>query len=688
MERQKISLPSPFQITTAPQKPLRGHQLGYRPKCNSYDGWTVPMWEQYLRDLAVFGCNAIELIPPRSDDAPDSPHFPLSQMEMMIEMSRLAESYGLEVWIWYPAMDRDYSDPNTVKFALGEWAEVFRKLPRVDAVFVPGGDPGHTRPKHLFALLEKQAENLRRCHPRATMWVSPQSFGQEWLDEFLAQLRAEPPWLAGLVFGPQVRQPLAQLRALVPPRYPIRDYPDITHSRHCQYPVPDWDVAFAVTEGREVINPRPTQMARIFRATTQPHTLGFITYSEGCNDDVNKAVWSALGWNPDADVREVLRDYSRYFIGPKREDEFADGLLALERNWFGSVQTNTLIEATWEKFRAMESSATPQEKLNWRFQQTLYRACYDAYVRRRLQHEMRLEQQALERLAETIAETHRSQGGAAPSATKEAPNSITQTVPGHRLNSLAAMNEAEETLDRAVTQPVATDLRARLFELAEALFQSVRMQLSVERYAGMAGRGNNLDDIDQPLNNRAWLKHRLAQIRQFASEAERWRALEEVVNWTNPGPGAFYDDLGDPMGQPHLVRGAGWEDDPGFYATLQVGFTDRVFQGQPLPRAWWTSAEPLYDAPLRMRYTGLDPSARYRVRVVYGRNRNSAPVRLLADATWEIHPWLKRLGERLEFDVPPAATADRELNLTWLPTAGLGGNGRVLDVAEVWLLKK
>ena len=67
-------------IATAPKYPLRGHQLGYRPKTNSYDGWDVAQWEQYIRDLAVFGTNAIELIPPRSDDAADSPHFPLPPM--------------------------------------------------------------------------------------------------------------------------------------------------------------------------------------------------------------------------------------------------------------------------------------------------------------------------------------------------------------------------------------------------------------------------------------------------------------------------------------------------------------------------------------------------------------------------------------------------------------------------------
>ena len=62
-------------------------------------------------------------------------------------------------------------------------------------------------------------------------------------------MKTEPAWLSGVVFGPQVRVSLPQLRAGDSgQRYPIRHYPDITHSRQCQYPVPDWDVAYAVTE--------------------------------------------------------------------------------------------------------------------------------------------------------------------------------------------------------------------------------------------------------------------------------------------------------------------------------------------------------------------------------------------------------------------------------------------------------
>ena len=79
MSRQKLELDANLKIATAPKYAVRGQQLGYRPKTNAYDAWDVPMWEQYIRELAIFGNNTIELIPPRSDDADDSPHFPLAE---------------------------------------------------------------------------------------------------------------------------------------------------------------------------------------------------------------------------------------------------------------------------------------------------------------------------------------------------------------------------------------------------------------------------------------------------------------------------------------------------------------------------------------------------------------------------------------------------------------------------------
>jgi len=658
MTRGSISIPDDLNVTTAPKYALRGHQLGYRPKTNSYDGWTVAIWEQYIRDLAVWGTNAVELIPPRSDDDADSPHFPLPPMQMMVEMSRLLNEYGLDVWIWYPAMDRDYSDPKTVELALREWGEVFKRLPRVDAVFVPGGDPGHTQPKYLMALLEKQTQSLHRYHPKAQMWVSPQSFSREWMDEFLGILREQQPgWLSGVVFGPQTRLSLRELRAAVPKRYPIRHYPDITHSRQCQYPVPDWDMAYALTEAREVINPRPLGQARIFRLL-QPYTIGFLAYSEGSNDDVNKIVWSALGWDPEATVIDILRQYSRYFVGERHGDTFAQGLLALERNWQGPLVTNAGVYTTLEQFQSMEKAASPQDLLNWRFQQALYRAYYDAYTRSRLLYETELEEGAIGRL-----------------------RSARQT------GSLGAMSEAEAILDRAVTNRVSRDWRARVFELAEALYQSIRMQLSVERYKAIdVGRGANLDTIDMPVNNRLWLKQRFADLRKSSEETERLRGIEEIVNWTNPGPGGFYDDLGEPTRQPHLVRGAGFEQDPAFLESALMGFAYRA-GGRA---SWWNYAESLNDAPLRMHYTNLDPSARYKIRVVYAGDSFQRKIRLLAGDNIEIHPLMEKPSpiRPLEFNIPPQAIARGELTLSWYREPGLGGNGRGCQVAEVWLVRE
>ncbi|MHB1556574.1 MAG: hypothetical protein ACYC61_03720 [Isosphaeraceae bacterium] len=657
--RGKVALPDRIERTEAPKYPLRGHQLGYRPKTNSYDGWDLPQWDRYIRDLALFGTNAIELIPPRSDDDDDSPHFPRPPLEMMVGMSRIAADYGLDVWVWYPAMDPDYSNPKTVAHALEEWGAIFRALPRIDAVFVPGGDPGHTRPKYLMALLEKQAVNLRRYHPEAKMWVSPQSFSDEWLREFVAIVKTEPSWLAGVVFGPQVRISLPELRAAIPAKYPIRDYPDITHSLRCQYPVPDWDVAYALTEGREVINPRPRDESAIFHAFAD-QSVGSITYSEGCNDDVNKFVWSALGWDPSADLLEVLREYARCLIGlpDDQADGFARGLFALEQNWRGPLIANSSVETTLQQFRELERRASPRALANWRFQQALYRAYYDAFVRSRLIHETDLQERALDRLRAARA-----------------------------TGSLAAMERAQSILELARTEPVAVDLRARVFELGEALFQSIRMQLSVPRYRAIAvGRGANLDTIDQILNDREWLERRFAAIRNLESEAERLKALDAIVDWTNPGPGGFYDDLGNPVRRPHLVAGPPYAEDP---ASLRGPMT--AFDQDPgWRRSWCRHAGTLFGKPLRLHYEGLDREASYRVRVVYTGDMFEVRVRLEADGATEIHPYLLKPRDLkpVEFDVPRAATADGSLDLTWTAEPGQAGNGRGCQVAEVWLMRK
>jgi len=163
-------------------------------------------------------------------------------------------------------------------------------------------------------------------------------------------------------------------------------------------------------------------------------------------------------------------------------------------------------------------------------------------------------------------------------------------------------------------------------------------------------------------------------------ESDRLQQLRDIVEWTNPGPGGFYDDLGNPSCEPHLVHSRRYGDDPGFLAAAATFFDDRP----SLRKSWWDQAMTVYDTPLTLRYTDLDTTAHYRVRVVYG----GGPVRLLANEKWEVHPLLSRTFERVEFDIPPEATAKGVLELRWQGQPGRGGNGRGCQVAEVWLLKK
>ncbi len=656
-------LPRHINITTAPQYPVRGHQIGYRFINNTYDAWTLPMFEQHIRDLAIFGNNSIQLIAPHSDDVATSPLFPAPALDTLVGISGILAKYGLDCDLYYPALRKDYSDPATVAAELQDFDDLVRRFPRIDALYVPGGDPGRTPPKYLFALVEKEAAILHRYYPHANVWISSQGFDRASYEELYALLDQRPTWLTGIFFGPQSRDSFEKQRARIPSQFQMQFYPDIAHTMHSQFPVPDWDSAFALSEGREPIDPRPVDETHIYRHFAALHT-GFITYSEGVNDDVNKFLWLQLGWSAQADTVETLQDYSRYFLGAKigslSSDAFADGLIALEWNWRGPVLNNAGIDATLRSFQLLEAAASPEQKNNWRFESALYRAYYDAYIRARL-------------IAETAQE-------------KEAVKSLS-TAPS--VGSFAAMQAASRELQ--IPAPARdADLRAHIFDLADRLFQHVRIQLSVEKYgASSIERGANLDRVDVSLNDRVWLRQQFAEIEKLPKEEERLARLNEIVHWTDPAPGSIYDDLGDPTHEPHLVRGAGFDADPELYRSVIDGVAD-IMPDAGWRYSWVTYAETLYEQPIEMVYHGLDPHRPYKVRITYAGESYTLPIRLVANDTIEIHPPLLRASnpETLEFAIPAEATRDGNLDLKWTRPDGIGGGGRGHQVAEVWLIPR
>lgn len=668
LRKTQLLVPEDLKIASTPKYPIRGHQLGYRPKTNAYDAWTPQQYDRYIRDLAIFGANSIEIMPPGTDDDFSSVNMKLPAIEMIREQSKICDSYGMDVWMWYPNMGSDYVHPDSIKKEIEERRNVFKTVSRLDHVFVPAGDPGELEPDVLFEWLKIVAEVLHEYHPNAKIWVSPQVFrpSKQWFDSFFKHVNNEYSWFGGVVFGPWVKIPIKEIRERINPNIQIRRYPDITHSLSCQYPIPQLDLAFAVTLGRECINPRPIDEKIIHNAFDQ-YSQGSISYSEGINDDVNKIVWSDQDWNPETPVIETLRDYARYFIGPDYTESVAQGFMAEEKNLQGPLLVNDGISRTLNQWQQMEKSASTETLSNPRFQMGLMRAYYDAYEYNRLIYETGLEQKAREILSSA-----------------------------EQKGSKTAIREARETLSKAWEMPVMNALRERCFALADSLYRSIGAQLTVEKHHAMSGRGNFIDNIDLPLNDAMWLLYQLGISEKFTSENERLQAIEKILQRNNPGLGGFYDNFGSPKSWARVKSDVQWQDDPGNLASPREGFgiglqgvswvhkiTGEESEGQAPPISWMNQVTTLYDQPLVIRYDNLDPKGQYSIRVTYT-GRFKSKMKMVADDIL-VHDFIRTgIQPIYEFPVPAAAVADGIVEFKW--TCGEGERGS--QVSEIWLMRK
>ena len=283
-------------LSSTPSYPLRGHQLAYRDKQNTLPCWTEAEFDRYIRDLALFGSNAIELLPPRTDDNLYSRKMKRDPFDMMVMLERIVHSYGMDVWLWYPNMGRDYADPAVMEAEMAERHKVFSALGSIEGMLVPAGDPGELEPDELFPVTARCAEILHQYHPACKVYLAPQSFAPKpgWYDAFYRHVDEQPQWLYGVCFAPWEQQTIEEMRDRLPACYRdrIRHYPDITHNFGCQFAMLHWDNAFAIIEGRECNNTRPRAMKTIHNRHA-PLTIGSITYSEDIHDDLNKCLGTA-----------------------------------------------------------------------------------------------------------------------------------------------------------------------------------------------------------------------------------------------------------------------------------------------------------------------------------------------------------------------------------------------------------
>jgi hypothetical protein len=645
-----VHLPADFALDLAPDRAIRGHQIGYRPTANSWDAWTLEQFDQYFRDMAIFSANSVESIPLHEKP---SPLMKYGREFMNARFGELCEKYDLDHWAWIPV---EFKLPDPVKGAefLQKQEAFYKSCRRLDAVFLPGGDPGDNDAEDLLAYAEQMAGVLRKYHPKATIWISLQRFSKQSTDDFYTYLATkQPDWYGGTVMGPS-SPPMEITRERTPKRYKLRWYPDITHVVRCQYQIPWLDPAWGVTLGREPVSPRPVDFASIYQNDYR-FTDGFLSYSDGVHDDFNKCLWSQLAWQPDRSPRDIAVEYARYFFRPDLAEAGADGLFALEGNLRGGIVANGGVDGTLLQWHKLERKLAGTHT-NWRFDLHLFRAYYDAYTRHRAIYERQLEQQALAKLGEAA-----------------------------RIGPKDALARAREILNRALSHPPHPELRARVEALGQQLFDRIGLQTSVPKYQGSGyERGCVLDFLDYPLNDRWWLEDQFQRIASLSNRAAQLERIEAIRNWENPGEGGYYDVIGDVSRSPHIPK------------LLIAGDAMLHFRELPMPTQRWMREKPrpirfawhnyLNTIPAGITYTGLDPHARYTIKLFA-----QGPSPLLIDG--ERAPLLRK-GEKYdevteqEFEVPANAIKDGRIVLNWAKLDQSHLNWRQHHyVTDIWVIK-
>ena len=358
----------------------------------------------------------------------------------------------------------------------------------------------------------------------------------------------------------------------------------------------------------------------------------------------------------------------------------------LEENWKGPILENTAIPKSLALWESIADRCTDFDT-NWRAQMYLFRARFDAYVQEKARAEAQYEAEAYAALA-------------------KAPTDGVERAIDNARTALAKADVA-----------IAPELRKGIEDLGPVLLESIGYQLSVkEPYkAKNPERGAMLDWLDQPLNDRPWLEQRFEAILDIPDESARLAAVDEMVNWTDPGPGGFYDNLGTVGRFSHVVYQKTWEEDPSACNTPRVAFpyykadkaaiaqeraafeeanaTFKEEKGEamtgPRPRqelrmSWQSQMTAQYGTPLKMRYEGLDPHVTYRLKVTYA-GRYRPTMTLTLNETYSIHGPVKQPDPiwPVEYYIPHEATKGGTLDIEWNLV-----DGRGCMVSEVWLIRQ
>jgi len=233
------------------------------------------------------------------------------------------------------------------------------------------------------------------------------------------------------------------------------------------------------------------------------------------------------------------------------------------------------------------------------------------------------------------------------------------------------MNEALNKINEADLINIAPGLRDKVVAYCEALYRSVGLQTSVEKYqASGPERGSVLDFLDYPLNNRWWLTDQFKAISALKTEKEKLSALDVIRTWENPGQGSYYDNISNISQSPRV----------------------KTVVDDACDVAWWDKGKSrkrlstqLFQNFPQLEYEDLDPKGRYLIRIAgYG----EALLRVDGE---RVSPTLynKELEEFKEFPIDRRFIQDGKLSISFDEPEESHLNWRTHSkVCDIWLIKQ
>ncbi len=713
------NLPPIIDIRTAPAFRLRGTEVSQGATITELTNsrrWTEDERRKVILDYALAGANAFGL-------GYGGPH---AQEEF-----DFLTSYGLDTlisvgpntgsgppeWQAAEAIGRTgylcLSVPEARQAILDRWEKTAQTMPDVTYIRFYSGDGGGCECERCAPYGKKYIEMcadiaaiISKYHPKTKFFATNQKIDNASDQAIFDYLNAEPrPWLTALAYGPGSNamswQPgrrqdhrmdlfdhpafgpmdryAREIVHQLPPSQTLVFFTDVTHWVYSEYGLvalnlgpdrdgntpPHWGYevyeqhpapAMDQVYNRRTFHARPRAFYSIFQDTMR-YGEGDLTYSEGHHDHFNQWMWQRLLWNPHVTLDEAIGEYTRTWFGPEVLALMAQALLLFEQNLSTPIAASPGIGQYYETVKKA-GKLMPAEvmKTNYLWRQHMQRAALDKYIQARVNRQMQRQ--------------------------KEVEDIVEKILAGS--NGDAALTEALRLLDSDIEND---EMKA---------FKSEGDTLGQESDALFGVRNEGFFNLDQDFVGLGWLR-RQVQRALDASPDKRAELLDRIVHYDDPGEGGFYDDAGDPTRSPHLVCGWPFSDNDvsGFNRASQrrMAYTRGEAQG------------------VTFEYNGLDPNARYRVRMTLVRPSYAeryadrqpqktesiyANGELLAKDV-ELPEWE---SDFFEYDIPDNLTHGGSLQLRFEKAAGVGEGvpsqveiwrntgGWGTLVSEVWLMKR